>query len=152
MRKRGTALAGAIAMTVVVAACGGGDSGGERLTKQEYIDAADAICGDVNEQLDALGEPGSFEDVARLAEDAVAIQRDALQRLRALNPPEGDEATLNQAYDLLDQQSELGDQMVEAANDEDEARITEIIGQLQGLDEQADQIARNYGLQECGTD
>lgn len=144
------ALAGAAAVAALAAACGGGD--GERLTKDQYIDAADAICVGVNERLDALGEPGTLEEVVALAEDAIAIQEEALNRLRALRPPEADVATLNGAYDLLDQQVELGNELAEAARVGDTDRITELVGELQGVDDQADEIARDYGLQECGTD
>jgi hypothetical protein len=152
MRIPGRALAGAVAVAAFAAGCGGGGDGGERLTKEQYIGAADAICAEVNQQLDALGEPGSFEEVVELAEAAIAIQEDALGQLRALNPPEADESTLNGAYDLLDQQVALGNELADAARDRNAARITEIVAELDGIDNQADQIARDYGLQECGTD
>ena len=152
MRFRGRAVAVAMAVAAVAAACGGGDGGGDRLTKEQYIAEADAICADINEQLDALGEPGNLEEVAELAESAVGIQEEALEKLRALQPPEADEATLNEAYELLDQQVVLGNEIADAARDGDAASITAIIGQLEGIDNQADQIAIDYGLTECGTD
>jgi hypothetical protein len=35
---------------------------------------------------------------------------------------------------------------------EDQARIVEIVAELDGIDSEADRIARDYGPQECGSD
>jgi hypothetical protein len=141
------------AAVVASAGCGGGGGqGDDRLTKEEFIAQADAICKEANDKLDALGEPANIEEVATFAEDAIAIQEDALARLRALKPPAEDEATLNEAYALLDQQVELGRQIVTAAEAGDVAAIEEIVAQGEPINDQADQIATDYGLKECGND
>jgi hypothetical protein len=148
MRIRVLALAALAVVAALAAGCGGG--GGDRLTKEDYIAKADAICKSANEKLDALPAPESLEDVASLADDAIAIQEDALSQLRDLKPPEADEARLNEAYDLLGQQVEIGRQIAQAAKDGDEAKVQELLGQIDPVNEQADQIAQDYGLAECG--
>jgi hypothetical protein len=89
--------------------------------------------------------------VAALATQAADIQEDAVADLRALNPPEEDQALIEEAYDLLDQQVEIGREIAEAAEAGDEARIQQLVAQIEPLDEQANQIARDYGLVECGS-
>jgi hypothetical protein len=135
----------------VAAGCGGGGEG-ERLSKQEYIAQADAICADANEDLDALATPQTNAEAADVTEDAIAISERQLESLRALRPPEADEATLNEAYDLLDQQLALGRELVDALRANDEAKGRELLDQGAGLNDQADAIAQEYGLQVCGAD
>ncbi len=64
----------ALAAVALAAGCGGGgDGGGDRLTAEEFVQQADAICADANEQIDALGEPQSMEELATMAAEALSI-------------------------------------------------------------------------------
>lgn len=150
MGVRIAALAAAVAVAVV-AGCGGG-GGGDRLTKAEYIAAADAICKATNDELGALPDPSSIEEVASLAEQAVSIEEDALAKLKELKPPEADQATIDEALGLLEQQVELGRQLGDAAKAGDGAKVQEIVGQIDPINQQANEIATQYGLVECGND
>lgn len=152
MRIRAVGLAALVAAALGAAACGGGGGGeGERLTKAEYIAQADAICKDVNDRLDALGAAESIEEFAELAASAVEIQEDGLADLKELKPPEEDQATIDEALALLDQQLALSQQIQEAAAAGDEAKVEELIAQIEPIDSEADQLAVEYGLTECGS-
>ena len=151
MRTRAAAAVAALALAGVATGCGGG-GGDERLSKEEYIAQADAICKQANEEIDALGEPSSLEEIATLAADAIEIQTKSLADLRALKPPEADEAKLNEAYALIDQQVGLGKEILEAAEAGDLEKIQEILAEGEPIDDQADAIAADYGLTECGND
>ena len=150
--RRWIGIAIALAVALAAAGCGAGDGGGDRLTKEEYIAQADAICKQANEEIDALGEPATLEEIVTLAASAIEIQEESLAELRALKPPEEDEATLNEAYDLVEQQVEVGKQVKAAAEAGDMETIQTLIAENDPLDEQADQIALDYGLTECGND
>lgn len=149
--RRAAAAVAALALAGVAAGCGGG-GGGDRLSKEEYIAQADAICKAANEKIDALGEPETMEEIATLAADAIEIQEESLADLRALEPPEADEAKLNEAYALIDQQVGLGKEILEAAESGDLEKIQEILAEGEPIDDQADAIATEYGLTECGND
>ncbi len=88
MRIRRAALA-VVAIALLAAGCGD-----DRLTKEEYIAQADAICKEGNEKMLALAVPTGLEEVAELAGQAIEIQEQAVADLRALKPPEADEAIL----------------------------------------------------------
>jgi hypothetical protein len=139
----------AVAASLAVPACGGG---GDRLTKMEYIAAADAICEEANRALEELGEPGSLTELADYAPKASEIVGDQLERLRDLRPPEAGEALIDKALDLSEQQNDLAQEIGEAAAAGDAERAGELLGQIRPLDEEANQIARDYGLQVCGAD
>ncbi len=139
-----------VVAAATAAGCGGGGGGGdERLTKEEYIAEADAICKEANDKLDALGEPtlGNFE---QYISDAEGIARDQLAKLRALSPPAEDEETLNSAYDLIERQIELALEGSEALKNQDQAAFERVSGEIEQINAEADQIAQDYGLQECG--
>jgi hypothetical protein len=137
-----------ITLALILAGCGGG-GGDDRLSKEEFIAAADAICTEANDRIDALGEP-TLENVSEYVTEAEAISREQLASLRALRPPAEDEATLNGAYDLIEQQIDLAVEGVEALTSGDQAAFEEIDAQITSIEAEADQIARDYGLQECG--
>ena len=143
----GIVLAGVFA----VAGCGGGDGGGgEALTKEEWIAQADEICAEANTQIDALGEPASLEEVADYSAKATEISRAQLEELRALTPPEGDEALIDEALGLVGQLIDEAAKLEDAAKEGDVTRINEIVAAIDPIDERADQLAQDYGLQECG--
>ncbi len=86
-----------------VAACGGDDAGGgEALTKAEWIAAADAICVGVDEELGLIPEPQTPEEMGEAGVRVWEIHRAGLAELRALTPPEGDEAAVEGILDAAE--------------------------------------------------
>lgn len=151
LRARG--LAGiAAAGLLLLAACGGGDDGGERLSKSEWIEQADAICAQADEDVDALTEPSTLDEIPEFTETASEISREALTELRALQPPEEDQATVDEMLDLVEQQIELGEQIGEAASDGDQEEVQRLAAEAEPLEAEANEKARQYGLEDCGED
>jgi hypothetical protein len=149
---RQLATVATLAAAAALAGCGGGDGeGGDRLSKEDYIRQADALCLEADQRIEALGDPTTAEEAVAFTRDATAIAEEQLARLRALRPPEEDEATLEEAYDLLEQQIEVGRQLGDAIDANDEARAQELIRQGDDLNERANEIADDYGMAECGT-
>jgi len=136
---------------LLLAACGG-DDGGERLSKSEWIEQADAICAEADEGVDALTEPSTLDEIPEFTESASAISREALADLRALQPPEEDEATVDGMLDLVEQQIELGEQIGEAASDGDQEEVQRLAAEADPLEAEANERARQYGLEDCGED
>jgi hypothetical protein len=138
-----------VAAVVALAGCGGG--GDDRLTKAEYIAQADAICQEANAKIEALGAPETLADLAAMGQQSVQISEQQLAKLRALRPPAEDEATLNGAYDLVEQQIGITKQLVAAARAKDMDRINSLVAQGNDITKQAGKIAGDYGLRQCGS-
>lgn len=149
MRIGAAALAATGAAAAVLAGCGGGDG---RLSQEEFAERADAICRDVNERLDALPEPESFAEIVALVDEALPIQEEATRELRELRPPEDLEVPFARALELLDQEAELARELRAAAAAEDGQRIEEVVAEIEPIDDEADAIAEQLGLTECGGD
>ena len=139
-------------IAVVVAAAGCGGDGGDRLTEQEFRDRANQICADFGNELDALGEPGSLEELGTQLEEGRTIFEDGLDELRQLRPPE----ELQSEYDRLlgtgDDALAAFENMQQAAEDGDVGEVQRIAGEAEQADEESDEIARGLGLDDCATD
>jgi hypothetical protein len=152
---RSTAAATAVlAACLLAAGCGSDDDAdgeGARLTKAAFITRADAICTDANDRIDAIPEPQTTEELAELGRQVLAIGREQLARLRALRPPAADEETINGAYDVIEEQLGVAEELVAAAEEGDLQGLQELLEQGERLDARGDRIARDYGLKECGS-
>ncbi|MGH2996554.1 MAG: hypothetical protein ACRDON_11665 [Gaiellaceae bacterium] len=138
---------------MLAAGCGGGGGGGgERLSLEELITQADAICAKYEEQLNALETPQSLEDVERLAEEGKPIVEEGVNELKALEPPEDLEDEWDKLMEQNDANVALIDELSEAAASGDQARVQEVAAEAQRQDEETDQLAREIGLEECSND
>lgn len=97
---RKVALVAAV-LGATLAGCGGGD-GDAGLSKEEFIAKAEPICADANRKEEGIVKEGpgwlygpKFRDPA-LMTPFTRVGRDALRRLRALEPPEEDRQTLDE--------------------------------------------------------
>jgi hypothetical protein len=96
-----SAIAGVFVLIVVVIATAGGDDEPEApittvgtteqattLPKQDYIEEADGICGEVNSALASV----DTSDAANAASEELTLVAGELEQLQSLPPPDSDEA------------------------------------------------------------
>ena len=132
---------------LIAAGCiGGDDDDSDAVTKEEFIESADAICAANDEQLEAIGEDlpadATAEEIAALLlDEAMPLFREQIAELRALELPEDDAANLEELWDQL-----------EASADEFEAAIAQDPVAALQTDPFAEEyaFANEYGMQECG--
>ena len=140
------ALVGAV-VALVVAACGGG--GGT--SKADYVEQANAVCRDAAKQVAALRIPGRADVTAmpKAAARVVAVQRRALDRLRAIKPPKSDRTEIAKWVALVDQTIDQADLSAAAQKHGEIQRAIAANANGTALDHRADEIARAYGLRMC---
>lgn len=144
--------AACIAVTVAIAllaACGGGSS--SRLSKPEYVRRAEAICRRLNKKAGAVPAPDQREPTsqAKAIGEIAKIQRAGVDELRRLAPPEADQATIDKWLGLVDQAIDQLQAVRAALKAGDSVTITRANDKGQALSDQADKIARGYGLDQC---
>lgn len=144
--RAGVAVTAAITL---LAACGGGSS--SRLSKPEYVRRADAICRRSNTKIDALRAPDQHEPTAqeKAIGKIIVIQRAALVDLRHLAPPAADKTTVGKWLGLVSQTVDQMQAVRTALQAGDSAGVTAANARGRALNDQADQIARGYGLKQC---
>lgn len=152
MRRRSTTVAGiaAAALALVAAGCGGG--GSDRLTLDEFVAKADAICTEYDGRFAALGEPKSADELVSLLHKGQDVAAEQVAKLRELSPPEDVQEKIDTAYAALDEQVGLFGDLADATEAKDETRVKEITAKLDELNGEADAIAKEIGLETCGND
>jgi hypothetical protein len=158
-------LAAALGVGLVAAGCGGDDdeettvattgptgvtgaAGGEPLSKQEFIKQADAICAKGDREINQTGQevlggqqPSSEELEQFGSETVVPNIQNQIDQIRALTPPEGDEEEVSAILDA----AQRGVDEIE--------QDPSLLGQGQdagGAFEEANRLAQDYGLTDCG--
>ncbi len=150
---------GTVLVAAVFAGCGGSDSdSGGALSKEDFIAQADEICAESDAASDAFGEDfeaaygaGDFDAAAELIEEADATTSEATDEIKALEPPEEDQATVDELFELTDQQEALVPDLIEAVRAGDNAAVTEVADEAEALDTQTNAIADEYGFVDCGS-
>jgi transcriptional regulator with AAA-type ATPase domain len=136
-----------VAVALIAAGgCGGGD---DRLSRDEYVKQADAICAKYQKRLDALPEPENVQELKELVDEGLPIAREGYQELKALEPPEELEADVSEWFERNDRNLELIEELGQAAEEGDEQRIQSLASEAEKNEEEADRIATGIGLDVC---
>jgi hypothetical protein len=148
----------ASALSVALVACG--DSGP---TREEYIAKADAFCKarnaeakERNQKLQdiasaAKSEDEFFEKATPELEDGLEWTRDGQEEFKDIEPPEADKETIDKLVAATDDELAALEKVVDAARDRDLDRFTDIANEQSNIDDRANEIARDYGFKECGS-
>jgi ABC-type glycerol-3-phosphate transport system substrate-binding protein len=155
MRGTGATLAALLA-ALALAACGGdGDDsgGGEQLSKQEFIEQADAVCAesaDAEEAAQAKLESATDpEEAADAYEEFGDVARGVNEEINALGRPEGDEKLIDDLAAKQEQLVALVDDLAAAVRAEDQAEAEAVGTELNTLSEEAGKILDSYGFEVC---
>lgn len=142
---------------LVVLAVGCGDDG-ETTTTQEWLTAADAICAEINTQLEPIPEPQTIEEIAAATAQVDEIWRNGLNELHALDLPDGNEAAPRETLDAFDQLADVSLQWSEAfiaagsmEVEDMTPELKTLFGELETASENATRLAEDIGLQQCFT-
>jgi len=161
--------AGAVLVLAGVAGCGSSDdsssdssgssgSSGTELTKEEFVTQANQICADASAESKKT-EPEFTAAVQKgdnaAAADALQKNQDAsrasIDELEALVPPAADQAKIEAMTTLMDKQSELVPELIDAVRQGDSATISKVGKEGDALNKQIHAMADDYGLTECGS-
>jgi len=133
---------------VGLGACG--DGGGERLTAEELRTRANAICADLQEDVQGAFADLQPDDEPTAYQGAIAkllvVVDDAAERLADLEPPAELEARYDEALAAFAQ----GEEAVREAGRTPEASATVFAGETDPFDE-ANAAFDGLGLTTCGT-
>jgi prophage DNA circulation protein len=142
-----------LALVVALAAAACGESkGGDRLSKEDYVRQADAICTTYEKRLDALPEPKTIDEVETLATKAKPIAEDGQAALRRLRPPVELEEDVDAWLELNQANVDAIDDLGAAAADSDEAEAQAVSKRAVENERKADALAERLGLVACSAE
>ena len=139
-------LASTLALALGATGCGGGD---DRLSREEYVSKADAICTRVENRLERLGQAESVERFAQLAEEAIPIVRKSFDDIEALEPPEELEARVHEWDEINRRGLEALEDLPAAARARNRTEVEGILRRADANEKRADKLAREIGFKKC---
>ena len=136
-------------LLLALAACGGGDGGGDRLSKEAWVTRADAICARVNDRLEQTEQPETMTELVKVLDQGLEDVNTAVADLRALEPPEDDEAKVDAWLANVERASVELKKARDAAQDEDQAALAAALESGTKVNDEGNAQARELGLTEC---
>jgi ketosteroid isomerase-like protein len=149
---------GALLLTATFAGCGGSDDGSGALSKEDFIAQADQVCADFSAEAKKTEEAFNTaiqEDDMETAGDLFAANAEqmdvAVEEFADLTPPEADQETIDKFVSLSREQVDAAFELADAIAANDEQAVQAIDEEARGLDAEADLIADEYGMVDCGS-
>jgi len=128
---------------------GSSSSGAPRLTHDQYVTSASAVCRRYQQQIVELGTPSSLDGLASAGEQALDLQRKELAALRALRPPASEQAQVTEMLNGVEGAIATGEKLVTAAKAGDVATVASTASQLGTELQAANDLAAKLGLGDC---
>jgi predicted small secreted protein len=139
-----------VAGCVVSAGCGGASGGGsDRLSREELISQADAICAKYEKQFNALAAPQSVEEIEEFAVGAKSIIGKSLTEFRTLEPPEDLEDEYDEWISLTEEGLGRLDELAEAGAHGDADRADALFKESLRAQSKTGPLAREIGFRDC---
>ena len=139
-----------------LAACGGDDGGGgggEPISKQAFIEQADAVCADsadTQQEIQAKLESATSPDQAAAAYEELAdVSQGINNEINALGRPEGDEELIDDLAAKQERLVVLVNDLAGAVRAEDQAGAEAIGSELDALVAEAGEVFDSYGFEVC---
>lgn len=157
MKKRRLVITGllAIGAVLVLSSCGGGGGGNKRLTKEQFVAKAGALCVSFKQQETAarktagnLANPTPKVLVSYL-EKTTPLYEKRIAGLKKLKPPTGDEATVNQIVALETKEAGVAKQLIAALKKNDVAKANTLLTSGNANSTKARSLYTKLGVTEC---
>jgi hypothetical protein len=141
------ATAAGFSASLLLASCGGD---GDGLSREEFVAEADAICAEYDQRVQEIEQPQGLDDVERYADEAQPVIEEGMTELRELEPPEELQDDWNAFISSSEESLDFLDELREAGAAGDPERIQEIAQEVSAVNDEANGIARELGLEDCG--
>ena len=140
------------AVALVASGCGSKD---ERLTKEEFVKQANAICANYEQRVQkrmAGIPPGDEKQLASSIEKVLPVIREGNDELRSLKPPEGLQGHYDRWMKIADAEVAAASKLQSALRKSDRQAIQSAFAELQSKDVDQDRLARQkLGLNGCAS-
>jgi hypothetical protein len=120
------------------------------LSKEEFIEQADRICRESDEKTREIEPPRTAAALEDFVDQAQTITQDLLADLRELEVPEGDADVIENMTGRIENAMELLPEIQAAAEQRNLADVNRLATELKEEAGEANRIAQDYGLEECG--
>jgi hypothetical protein len=135
----------ALLATTLAGACSG-----DGVSKEEFVEAADAVCREADEAIRAIGAPRVEEGVRDYVEDATRIGEDLVSELRELEKPQGAGDAVQPMIEGIEKAIALLEPLAEAIIERDSEAVADLQQQAEQVTDEISGAAESYGFETCG--
>ena len=115
-----------------------GCAGGEALSEEQYVSRLNAMCEDFSEKEKEIGEPQTVADLVEKGPQILdAFEKAIVDKVRDLKAPDEIAGEAGRMAALADQQRDVLGGLIDAANDDDVARVRELVSKNEALNREA---------------
>jgi hypothetical protein len=140
-------------LCILVAVLTAGCAGGEPLTKEQYVSKLNAMCEDFSAKEQEIGEPHTLADLVDNGPRILdAFEKAIADKVGTLEAPGEIADQAERLVDLADQQRDVLGALVDAAKDNDVARVRELASKNEALNKEANSVMRELGAEACAED
>jgi len=125
---------------------------GEQLTKEEFLERGDAICGELDVALGLVESPTDQTDFARYLKEVRGPAEAAREDLELLVPPDDGEDVHQALLDQFTSGLESLDGAITAAEAGDTVTAGDLLAEADRDGDAVDTQLQAYGFKECGVD
>ena len=125
---------------------------GEQLSKAEFIEQGDAICGEFEAAASQIETPTDEADLARYLKDVRAPAEAARESWELLQPPEDGEQVHQALLDQLTTGLDALNGAISAAEAGDTVTAEDLLSEADRAGDPVDAQVEAYGFQKCGKD
>lgn len=134
-------------LAVVLAA---GCAGAEPLSKEEYVSKLNAACEDFGEREKEIGEPRTLADLVEKGPRILdAFEKTILAKARSLKAPDEIADQADRLVELAERQRDVLGGLIDAARENDVAKVRQLVSRNEALNKEATSIARDLGAEAC---
>jgi outer membrane murein-binding lipoprotein Lpp len=146
--KKGVLLGGALVFLVAVLAAGCADD--EALSKEQYVSKLNAMCDDFSQKEKEIGEPQTLADLVEKGPLILdAFEKAIVDKVRNLKAPDEIAVQADRLVELADHQRDVIAGLIEAAKENDFAKVRELASKNEALNREAKSITRKLGAEGC---
>lgn len=142
-------LSGSV-LGILVVVLAAGCAGGEALSREKYVSALNAACEDFSEREGEIGEPRTLADLVETGPRILdAFERTILAKARSLKPPDEIADEAERLAELAERQRDLLGGLIDAARDNDVAKVRQLASRNEAVNKEATSMARAVGAEAC---
>jgi hypothetical protein len=157
MRRGGMTVPALVVAALILPACGGDDDGGD-VSREDYAERVNKVCDNAERELRELnvGSAETSADVTALIDEVIVKSRAAVDRLKALERPGGEDGeTADRFVDTLGREFEevalpALEDLKQGIRNEDRQTVANAARRLNELETaESDRFARELGADNC---
>jgi len=137
-----------VLLGLLAAGCGKSRNKAYSGSVQEFAAALNAICGPAQSQIQALA-PKSAAELVTKGPQIKDIINTAVGKIDNLEPPGQVEGAANDFVSKSRDEVKKLDELVDAAKNNDQAKLSQVQSEISALDKATDKDARAIGAQSC---